>query len=333
MPVNNHSWRLIMYAALSTAQHISSFSPSFMISQRICKNSSLRFRAPRSYLGQNIHPPSTTIKPKHFSFHMLQKYNEPNKEQNCFMNTIKKWKTTKSGYDCVKDDSSELLPKTDNEIHIHSNLEDDNKIRQKTMDWIQNVVIGLKLCPFADKPVNHKSGEKFKIHVIRGTDASVIASMILNEMLRLLVQPGQTSVIVTPEFHPDEFHLFLDFVAFAEDTILYGKSTESLLINQELQIAPFHPKFQFEESTDVDDVTNFTNKSPYPMFHILREGDVTYAVDSLGGDSSQVWGRNKELLVKMEEYLGYDGVKRVMNGEIIDGLNEIVNEIDSKEKK
>ncbi|KAL7485463.1 LOW QUALITY PROTEIN: hypothetical protein ACHAW6_011060 [Cyclotella cf. meneghiniana] len=75
------------------------------------------------------------------------------------------------------------------------------------------------------------------------------------------------------------------------------------------QITPFHPLFQFEGSGSVD---NYTNHSPYPMFHILRENEVSKAVDKLGGDASQVWKRNVGLLENMEMKLEREVVEKAM---------------------
>ena len=83
-----------------------------------------------------------------------------------------------------------------------------------------------------------------------------------------------------------------------------------------VQIAPFHPKFAFAGSGD--GIDNYTNRSPYPMFHILRENEVGMAVDKLGGDASKVWQRNVDLLEGMDEKFGREDVKKIMKGESLD---------------
>lgn len=307
----HHAWRFLLYAAFTT-QHVA-LSTAFRC--RFQVNSS------RSLLA--FHHSSPCARTKIQTTSMIGSNN-----LFCRLTTPKLSRTK---------DSTELMMArrwkfTDSEDGSNHDTK-DQEVEQRTMEWIQKVVIGLKLCPFAEKPVSQSATEnrKFQILVIRGKDENKIASVILSEMLRLLVSSGSTSVIVTPEFHPTDFGLFLDYIAFVEDLFLNNKqSDESRLINRQIQIAPFHPKFQFEGSS-FEDITNYTNKSPYPMFHILREQDVTYASQHLGGDASQVWGRNVDLLERMEEVLGRDTVERVMNGENIEGISDFVTNFDNEE--
>ena len=81
-----------------------------------------------------------------------------------------------------------------------------------------------------------------------------------------------------------------------------------------LQVAPFHPLFQFEGS-DVDSPDNWTNRAPYPLFHVLREDEVERAADSLEGDASRVWKRNVGLLDALQEALGSVGVERIFTSQ------------------
>ena len=72
-------------------------------------------------------------------------------------------------------------------------------------------------------------------------------------------------------------------------------------MDRDIQIAPFHPLFEFADSNGVD---VWTNRSPYPIFHILREDDVSKAVAMLDGDASKVWKRNLKLLQDFDDTLG-----------------------------
>merc|ERR1711971_7502 len=90
-----------------------------------------------------------------------------------------------------------------------------------------------------------------------------------------------------------------------------------------VQIAPFHPQFEFNGSGS-NGIDNFTNRSPYPMFHIIRENEVTNAVDKLGGDASKVWSRNIKLLESMNERWGREGTEKAMMGEYIEGIDELL---------
>ena len=74
-----------------------------------------------------------------------------------------------------------------------------------------------------------------------------------------------------------------------------------------IQVAHFHPDFQFE-GTDADDVTNFTNRAPYPVLHLLREDSVERAVASEGGDAEAIVERNLKTL----RDLGADGWRALL---------------------
>ena len=87
-----------------------------------------------------------------------------------------------------------------------------------------------------------------------------------------------------------------------------------------VQVAPFHPLFQFEGS-DLDGIDNYTNRSPYPIFHLLREDEVAQAVDQLDGDAGKVWKRNIGLLEAMQQELGMDAFRQIMKGDLDEKAN------------
>jgi hypothetical protein len=103
--------------------------------------------------------------------------------------------------------------------------------------------------------------------------------------------------VIAPDYHPESFVDFLSLCATMEEDIL----PEYPELQQSVQIAPFHPLFEFADSNGVD---VWTNRSPYPILHILREQDVSIAVEKLQGDASKVWGRNIKLLRDLEVALG-----------------------------
>ena len=194
----------------------------------------------------------------------------------------------------------------------------DEVIESKTMNWIRKVVIGYNLCPFAEKPLREN---KLNISVVRGNDHKEVASAVLHDMIYHSEKPG-TTVVVAPEYYPDDFEQYMSLVQYLQDEVL----EENEDIRGEVQIAPFHPLFQFEGS-EMQGVDNYTNRSPYPMFHILREVEVAGAVQKLGGDASKVWERNVRLLENMEENLGRDGVEKAMRGESVDGMDDLLRDI------
>lgn len=185
---------------------------------------------------------------------------------------------------------------------------EDRKILEETLDWIQNVVIGLNLCPFAEKPFKSK---QMHLEVIHGRDESEILSRVLGECLVKQSKPG-TSLMICPDLYPNNFETFLQVYNMLNDGVLVDHE-----LTDDIQIAPFHPKFEFDGSGS-DGVDNYTNRSPYPIFHILREDEVGRAVDLLDGDASKVWRRNVELLESLGEELEPDELRQVIAGTPID---------------
>eukprot|EP00521_Asterionellopsis_glacialis_P016602 CAMPEP_0195295432 /NCGR_PEP_ID=MMETSP0707-20130614/17380_1 /TAXON_ID=33640 /ORGANISM="Asterionellopsis glacialis, Strain CCMP134" /LENGTH=313 /DNA_ID=CAMNT_0040356663 /DNA_START=136 /DNA_END=1074 /DNA_ORIENTATION=+ len=186
----------------------------------------------------------------------------------------------------------------------------DYVVEKLTTDWLKRIVIGLNLCPFADKPFRD---DKLHIKVIRGNDPEVLLGAIVYEALQRVQQPG-TTLVVAPECFPDDFESYLEVVqAFEEDILpyplphLHSDSLEGII-----QVAPFHPYFEFQGSGS-DGIDNYTNRSPYPIFHILREEEVEWAVSKLGGDASRVWQRNVDLLEDLDDTMGRSNVEHLFD--------------------
>lgn len=143
-------------------------------------------------------------------------------------------------------------------------------IIQDTQRWLERAVIGLNLCPFA-KAVHVKG----LIHyaVSEATSAAELLADLKKELNSLVAGESvasDTTLLIAPECLQD----FLDF------NDLLGKA-DKLLANMGLegviQLASFHPQYQFA-GTEADDVTNFTNRAPYPTLHLLRESSIDQAV-------------------------------------------------------
>jgi hypothetical protein len=214
-----------------------------------------------------------------------------------------------------KDDDDDTSP-----LHKDDETDDDNDaIRKTSLDWIKKVVIGLNLCPFAERPLREN---KLKVSVVRGSDDEYVAAAVVYELIsRSDEQHEGTTVVVAPDFYPDDFERYMDLVQYIEDNVMEEHELHGLV-----QIAPFHPKFVFSGS-ERDGVDNYTNRSPHPMFHILRENEVGLAVDKLGGDASRVWQRNVDLLEGMDKKFGREGVKEIMSGKILDGVKDLLRGI------
>jgi len=192
-------------------------------------------------------------------------------------------------------------------------------IKSQSLDWIKRVVIGYNFCPFAERPLKEN---KLKISVVRGNDDENVAAAVAYELIARSDEshPG-TTIVVAPDYYPEDFTSYMTLVQFLEDDVMEKHELHGLV-----QIAPFHPLFEFAGSGK-DGIDNYTNRSPYPMFHILREDEVEGAVDKLGGDASKVWSRNIRLLEAMEKRWGKEGVETVMRGGDGDGMGALLKEV------
>ena len=141
---------------------------------------------------------------------------------------------------------------------------------EDTQHWLLQAVVGLNLCPFA-KSVYVKG----QVHctVSAANDLETLRDDLLRELRDLVAhEPAvrDTTVLVVQHLLQD-FYDYNDFLNVADDCLL------ALDLEGVVQIASFHPKYQFA-GTDEDDITNFTNRSPYPTLHLIREASIDRAV-------------------------------------------------------
>jgi len=199
---------------------------------------------------------------------------------------------------------------------LSKNPPEDHKVLTDVFNWVQRVVIGLNLCPFAEKPFRTISNGTMKFEVIQGQDEEEIIRQVLAECFVRTTKPG-TSLLICPGLHPSDFESFLEVQNILSDGVLVDNE-----LTDDIQIAPFHPLFEFAAAEDdgnkdtdgSEGFDNYTNRSPYPIFHILREEEVSKAVDLLDGDSSKVWSRNVDLLEELGETLGKTEFKMLLSG-------------------
>ena len=185
--------------------------------------------------------------------------------------------------------------------HLYSAVHlEDHVIEENTKDWVRRVVVGWNLCPFAEKPLREGN---LDIEIVRGRDEKMILSTVLSASLSRSDNPG-TTIVVAPECCPDNFRGYLEFVETLQEDLFPEYDLTGIV-----QIAPFHPLFEFEDSDGAD---TYTNKSPHPMFHALREEEVGHAVQFLNGDSSIVWRRNVDLLESLEDCFGGDKLDKII---------------------
>lgn len=145
-----------------------------------------------------------------------------------------------------------------------------NTVLNDTRRWLERAVIGLNLCPFA-KAVVVKDQVHLRVSLAR--DAADLLQHLIAELQALAAadpQARDTTLLVAPHCLQD-FLDFNDFLAQADEAL------RSLDLEGVLQIASFHPQYQFA-GTAPDDITNFTNRAPYPTLHLLRESSIDRAV-------------------------------------------------------
>jgi uncharacterized protein len=165
--------------------------------------------------------------------------------------------------------------------------ETDDQLIARVTRWVNDVVIGLNLCPFA-KAVFAR--QQIRYTIVRATSTDQVADALCDEMA-LLAKTDSTEIDTTlliVRGALDHFEEFNDFLGVADALI------EGLGFTGVFQIASFHPRYQFAD-TEANDVTNLTNRAPYPILHILREESVERAVDSFP-DAATIYERNMETM-------------------------------------
>jgi len=164
-------------------------------------------------------------------------------------------------------------------------------VEKNIKNWIEHFIIGLNLCPFAKKP--WQLGQ-VKIRVVESSEEEDLTQALLQE-LSILVDVKRSEVETTLLVHPNLLIDFDDFLAYHEWTLeLLQKSGVEGLV----QIVGFHPDYYFDE-VDPKDQGNYTNRSPYPLLHLIREQSVEEATINYP-HIEQIPKRNVALLQKMK---------------------------------
>lgn len=149
---------------------------------------------------------------------------------------------------------------------------DESVYTQVTEQWVREVVVGLNLCPFAAEPL--KLG-RIRYAVCGETAPDDIFRSLLLEMEALINRPEaavETSLFIVPQ-GLESFDDFLEILYSADEAIPEAG------LDGVLQLASFHPDYRFEGATR-DDPANYTNRSPFPMFHLIREESLERALSS-----------------------------------------------------
>lgn len=178
-------------------------------------------------------------------------------------------------------------------------------VLHQTQAWIEKFIIAYNLCPFAKVPFEK---DQIRYVIIEGNNLENIIVQTFTEcnfLLDTAPELVETSLIILPDALND-FYDYINVLNQMQDDL------ETLGLNGQVQFASFHPQYQFA-GTDPDAPENFTNRSPFPMIHILRENSVQKAIN-LHPDTLEIPSKNIEVMNKI-------GIK---------GLNNLRNEIIGK---
>jgi hypothetical protein len=137
-----------------------------------------------------------------------------------------------------------------------------------TQQWLEEIVIGLDLCPFAKHAL---CSIQYSL-----SEASDVLDLLADLEQACLLLKNDTSVETLLLIHPNvlqDFDAYNQFLGDADDLL------DVMQLDGELQVASFHPDYQFAD-TDFESAENYTNRSPFPMLHLLREASVEHAISS-----------------------------------------------------
>ena len=156
--------------------------------------------------------------------------------------------------------------------------------------WLERAVIGLNLCPFA-KAVHLK--RQIRWVVSPATEPAALRDDLRRELALLHTTPAEQTD-TTLLIHP---HVLTDFADYNDFLDVADALLEELGLDGELQIASFHPDYRFAGSA-ADDIDNYTNRTPHPTLHLLRESSIERAVAAFP-DAAEIYERNIETLRRL----------------------------------
>lgn len=160
---------------------------------------------------------------------------------------------------------------------------DSDLVLRDTLRWLERAIIGLNLCPFA-KAALRKSQIRMVASDAQDTDALVV---VLSAELQLLRDSESATIDTTLLIHPSVLNDFFDYNAFLAKA---DRLVEKLGLLGVIQIASFHPEYAFADCA-TEAIENYTNRSPYPMLHLLREESVAKAIEAFP-EADLIYERN-----------------------------------------
>jgi hypothetical protein len=147
--------------------------------------------------------------------------------------------------------------------------ERDKQIIAETRQWVQDIVIRHNLCPFAHKPFRN---DVIRYSLSHASSDDALVNDLINELLLLRdadVSQAETTLLITP-------HCLNDFSRYNQFLDVADMLISQFGLEGTIQVASFHPDYQFAD-LDYDDVRNYTNRSLYPMFHLILEASIERA--------------------------------------------------------
>jgi hypothetical protein len=178
-------------------------------------------------------------------------------------------------------------------MKMNATVSNEQAIADTTL-WLEKAVIGLNLCPFA-KGVHVKGQVRYFVSAAQTADE--LLQDVLKE-LELLAETPRDKIDTTLLIHPQVLSDFLDYNDFLA---VVDAALEEIDLAGELQVASMHPDYQFAD-TEADDITNYTNRSPYPTLHLIREDSIDEAVAAFP-EAEMIFEKNMETMRK----LGHEG--------------------------
>ena len=168
---------------------------------------------------------------------------------------------------------------------------------EHTQKWLRSFIVKLNICPFAKRELDRGS---VKIHVAQTKKTQHALEELLMELIFLDKNASvETTLLIFPTLFRDFFQ-YLDFVDYAE-LLIREQGYEGVY-----QLATFHPDYCFADA-EMDDVSNYTNRSPYPMLHLLREASVEKAIAHYG-DTAKIPENN----IATMEKLGLKKIEKIL---------------------
>lgn len=173
---------------------------------------------------------------------------------------------------------------------MSSTENNDESIIAATKTWLERAVIGLNLCPFAKAPFS-KGQIRYVVSAAQTPDA------LLQDLIReleVLAEANPEKIETTLLIHPHTLNDFMDYNDFIE---VADETVEELDLGGILQVASFHPDYQFAD-TGPDDISNYTNRSPFPTLHLLREESIDKAVEAFP-EAEMIYEKNIDTMIRL----------------------------------